>query len=230
MEEAAGDKSVRVIVADTGLGIEPGTEEALFRPFAQAGTGVGHKAGLGLGLALVRGLVESHGGTVEAHSEGSGKGTAFVITLPLVDSRRRKADEKVHATLPAATSAPRRILVVEDNQDAADSLRRLLQLWGHEVDAVADARGALERARSWRPEVFICDLQLAGDMDGLALARALRSKSGNHRPLLVALTGLGQPDDRERSLAAGFDRHFTKPPDLEALRRLIDALPPPGQA
>ena len=230
MEEAAGDKSVRVIVADTGLGIEPGTEEALFRPFAQAGTGVGHKAGLGLGLALVRGLVESHGGTVEAHSDGSGKGTAFVVTLPLVDSRRRKADEKVHATLPAATSAPRRILVVEDNQDAADSLRRLLQLWGHEVDAVADARGALERARIWHPEVFICDLQLAGDMDGLALARALRSKSGNHRPLLVALTGLGQPDDRERSLAAGFDRHFTKPPDLEALRRLIDALPPPGQA
>jgi CheY-like chemotaxis protein len=78
--------------------------------------------------------------------------------------------------------------------------------------------------------VFICDLQLAGDMDGLALARALRSKSGNHRPLLVALTGLGQADDRERSLAAGFDRHFTKPPDLEALRRLIDGLPPPEPA
>jgi two-component system, chemotaxis family, CheB/CheR fusion protein len=230
VEEAAADKSVRVIVADTGVGIEPGMEEAFFRPFAQAGTGVGQKAGLGLGLALVRALAQSHGGRVEAHSEGSDKGTAFVITLPLVGSRRRKADEKVHASLPSATSVPRRILVVEDNQDAADSLRRLLQLWGHEVDAVADAPRALEHARRWRPEVFICDLQLAGDMDGLALARALRSESGNHKPLLVALTGLGQPDDRERSLAAGFDRHLTKPPDLEVLRRLIEGLPPPEQA
>ena len=119
--------------------------------------------------------------------------------------------------------------MIEDNHDAADSLRRLLELWGHEVEWVSNGRQGLERARALHPEIVICDLRLDDGMDGWALARALRAETGDGKPLMLAMTGFGQPGDRERSLAAGFDRHMTKPPDVHLLRRLIDGVQAPGE-
>jgi len=230
VEADAKGRTVSVTVADSGVGIEPGAEESLFKPFAQARTGLApSKAGLGLGLAVVRGLAESHGGTVRAHSEGLGKGAAFTITLPLLGPEVRAAVAEEGEADPGAERVARRILVVEDNQDAADSLRRLLELWGHEVESVPDGHQALESARAMNPEVVICDLRLEGDMDGWALARALRAERRDGRPLMLAMTGFGQPGDRERSFAAGFDRHMTKPPDVNLLRRLIDGVQAPSE-
>jgi two-component system CheB/CheR fusion protein len=226
VDEDASGHSVLLNVADTGIGIEPGNEEQLFKPFAQATTSTTRRqSGLGLGLAVVRGLVESHGGKVEARSEGPGKGASFTITLPRIQGGPRALAAAGDEPGYNGTSIPRRVLVVEDNPDAAYSLKRLLEIWGHDVAAAVDGKRALELARELRPEVVLCDLQLPGGMDGFAVARALRADTGLGRPMLVALTGLGQPGDRERSLAAGFDRHIAKPADTDELRRLIDEFP-----
>jgi two-component system CheB/CheR fusion protein len=211
-----------VTVADTGVGIEPGMVDALFEPFAQASRSVGRtRGGLGLGLSLVRGLVESHGGKVEAKSAGPGRGAAFRIRLPLLEGSRARPAEASGRHEPPG-SRGRRILVVEDNPDASDSLQRLLTLWGHDVVAVQDGRTAVDRARKFRPEIVLCDLKLPGSMDGYAVASAIRQDSGLAAPYLIALTGFGQRDDRERSAAAGFDWHVTKPADLEMLRGLVE--------
>ena len=220
------DGQALVTVADTGIGIEAGMEERIFRPFAQASASVGRaRGGLGLGLALVRGLVESHGGTVAARSEGPGRGTAFTVRLPLLAGARARRAAVVPDVGPPPRTKPKRVLVVEDNTDASESLLRLLTLWGHEVETVPDGRTAVERARGFRPEVVLCDLKLPGGMDGYSVAKALKADSSLASPFLVALTGFGQSDDRERSLAAGFDRHMTKPADLDLMRRLLDSLP-----
>jgi two-component system CheB/CheR fusion protein len=211
-----------VTVTDTGIGIEPEMLDELFQPFAQALRSVGRtRGGLGLGLALVRGLVDSHGGRAEARSAGPGHGANFGIRLPLLTgSRARLAEPRPEGDISPGNHV-RRVLVVEDNSDASESLQRLLTLWGHEVVAVSDGPTAVERARKFRPEVVLCDLQLPGSMNGYAVASAIREDSGLAAPFLIALTGFGQPDDRKRSLAAGFDRHITKPADFEMLRGLL---------
>ena len=217
-----------IVVRDTGIGMEKGQEERFFRPFAQASSSVDRaRGGLGLGLALVRGLIDAHGGKVEAQSEGPGQGTSFSIRLPLTIAPRRRPAAAARQAEILAEPRPRRVLVVEDNVDASESLHRLLALWGHKVEAVADGLSAVERAREFHPDIVLCDLELPGSMDGCAVATAIRADPSVPRPLLVALTGFGQPDDRERSLAAGFDRHVTKPPDLDLLQRLLDGTAPP---
>jgi CheY-like chemotaxis protein len=205
-------------VRDNGIGIEPEALDQLFQPFSQAGrTRARARGGLGLGLALVRSLVASHGGVVEVHSEGRGQGAEFVVRLPLAATKGK----------PAGPPAPRpedarpyRVLLVEDNRDAAESLRTLLELAGYTVQVAGDGPTAVAAARAFHPEVVLCDIGLPGDMDGYAVAGAL-SQDGDGRPYLIALSGYGQPADRERARKAGFDRHLTKPADPMALRGLL---------
>ena len=205
---------------DTGIGIDPETLKQLFTPFTQSSRSLDRtRGGLGLGLALVRSLVASHGGTVEARSEGRGRGSEFLVRLPLASPRARPA--RPPARRPKVPARACRVLLVEDNADSAESLRTLLELSGYTVEVATDGPSALAAARTFRPEVVLCDIGLPGDMDGYALASALR-RGTDGRPYLIALTGYGQPADRDRALEAGFDRHLTKPADPAALRRMLE--------
>jgi two-component system, chemotaxis family, CheB/CheR fusion protein len=224
------ERSATVTVSDSGVGVEPGMLDQLFRPFTQAANPAGRgRGGLGLGLALVRAFVESHGGTVEARSGGPDQGARFSIRLPLLaEGDRPRADASAERSRRGASAIPRRILVVEDNPDASESLRLLLTLSGHEVETAGDGSAALEKARGFRPDVVLCDLGLPGALDGFAVAEEIRADPALGSPHLVALTGFGQADDREQARAAGFDRHLTKPADPDVLRRLLDELPERG--
>ena len=214
-------------VKDTGIGIEPDMVKRLFTPFTQSSRGLERtRGGLGLGLALVRALVESHGGTVQARSDGKGKGSEFVVRLPLAGARAAAAASPRRAK---GDGAPRRILLVEDNVDAADTLRTVLELAGHIVETAHDGPAALAAAQSFKPNVVLCDIGLPGGMDGYAVAAALRDRGGDGgMPYLIALSGYGQSGDRDRARAAGFDRHLTKPADPAVLRQILSALPVPG--
>ncbi len=216
-----------VSVRDSGVGIRADVLPRVFDLFAQAdGTLQRAQGGLGIGLTLVKRLVEMHGGTVTAHSEGPGKGSEFVVRLPLAGEARPAAAAPQAGEPPAA--AARRILVVDDNRDAADSLGLLLRFLGHEVRVAHDGPAALEAARAWRPAVVLLDIGMPG-MDGYAVARALRALPELEGVVLIALTGWGQEEDRRRSRAAGFDHHLIKPVDLEALQALL-AAPAPAPA
>jgi PAS domain S-box-containing protein len=207
-------------VRDTGAGIEREMLARLFEPFSQADRTLDRSAGgLGLGLAVVKGLAELHGGSVRAESAGLGRGAAFTVTLP------------AYAEPPALTSqpaAPRRaasrlrVLVVEDNRDAADSLKMLLELYGYEVAVAYSGPDGVRAAGEHRPEVVICDVGLPG-MDGYRVAQALRGNPATSAARLIALTGYGQDEDRRRAKAAGFDEHLTKPADPATLEALIAA-------
>jgi two-component system CheB/CheR fusion protein len=223
----ADARSATVSVKDSGMGVEPDMLAHLFRPFTQGANAAGRgRGGLGLGLALVRALVESHGGTVEARSSGPDQGAEFSIHLPLVaEAERRTRGKSAVGSRHGERAVPRRILVVEDNLDASESLRLLLTLCGHDVDTASDGRAALERARAFRPDVVLCDLGLPGDLDGFAVAEQVRADSDLGSPYLIALTGFGQAEDREQARISGFDRHITKPADPDVLRRLLDELP-----
>lgn len=208
------DGSARVTVADTGIGIDPESLGNLFEPFIQSGASVDRaQGGLGLGLSLVRGLVTLHGGTVTAHSAGRGQGSRFTFLVPLAE-----APPSAHP-MPARATRPLRILVVEDNADGADMLRTLLEIAGHAVAVAPDGSSAIAEAERFAPDVVLCDIGLPGEIDGHGVARALRARAT--RALLVAVTGWGRAADVERSLAAGFDRHLTKPIDPALLERVL---------
>jgi len=196
-----------VSVRDTGIGIAPEELVRVFDLFMQGNRGIsrGH-GGLGLGLTLVKSLVRMHGGEVEARSAGLGKGSEFLVRLPLI-AAPELADGEGEGCF---THPPRRILVVDDNTDAGDSLARLLQLKQHAVNVARNGAEALQAAGRSRPEIAILDLGMPG-MDGYELARQLRKLPGGESIVLVALTGWGGPRDRERTKAAGFDHHFVKP-------------------
>jgi PAS domain S-box-containing protein len=211
-------------VRDTGAGIDPAVLPRLFAPFMQLDTTLDRsRGGLGLGLALVRGLVEQHGGEVRAASEGPGRGAEFTVLLPLraTASRARTAAQGEKAEAPGCRL--RRVLVVDDNVDAATSLCDTLGLMGHTVEVAFEGTEALRKARAFRPEVILCDIGLPG-MDGFQVARALRADPGLAGVALVALTGYASPDDVAQALASGFDLHMPKPPDLAALERAVGAL------
>jgi signal transduction histidine kinase len=205
-------------VSDTGIGIAPDMLGRVFDTFAQAdGSMSRSRGGLGLGLALVRGLVELHGGRVQAASAGPDSGAEITFWLPL-------AEAPAPASQPEASTPQERkqlrILIIEDNRDAAQSLRLLLELHGHKVTLAATGDAGVQAARQWRPDVVLCDLGLPG-MDGYAVARALRADPGTAGPRLIAVSGYGHDEDRQRALDAGFDQHLTKPADPVELQRLL---------
>ena len=204
-------------VRDRGTGVPPELLPRLFEPFSQ-GDPVGSltQTGLGLGLALVKSLVEMHGGTVQLAANGPATGSEFVVYLPCLEQAEP-------AAAPAAEPAgpPRRVLVVDDSADAAESLALLLRMNGHQVTIAYDGRRAVELAASERPSVMLLDLGLPG-MDGYEVCRQVRQQ-GLSDTYIVALTGYGQERDRERSRLAGFDGHAVKPVGLEELRRVLAA-------
>ncbi len=218
--EEPGDGAVAVTVRDTGIGMEPELLGRVFEPFSQAERGADRqRGGLGLGLFLVKALVELHGGSTAAASAGLGRGSELTLRLPLTSREEETAMAGEPPTEGPAES--RRCLVIEDHEDAAESLTLLLRLVGHEAEVAFDAAEGLEKARQFLPEVVLCDIGLPGAMDGYGVARALRADPELSSAFLIALTGYGQEEDRRRALEAGFDAHLTKPADLEALRRLL---------
>jgi signal transduction histidine kinase/ActR/RegA family two-component response regulator len=214
---AAREGTAELSVRDDGAGMEPSTLERMFEPFAQGEQTLARTGGgLGLGLALVRGLVGLHGGTVEAQSAGVGRGAEFVVRLPLAEALA----EPERPDGARASRVPRVVLVIEDNADGAQTLADVLELHGHEVRVARDGRSGIEAARELRPDVVLCDLGLP-DVDGYDVARTLRREAALDRTRLVALSGYAQPEDRERAHAAGFDVHLAKPPDLEQLMDVV---------
>ena len=218
------EHDVRLHVQDNGIGISPELQTHIFDLFAQAERSSDRsQGGLGLGLALVRSLVELHGGTVSCFSAGLGHGSRFTITLPRLVDHHLQADPQAAASLWQAPSRKLSILVVDDNVDAADSLAAALALSGHTTQVAYDALAALAAAVDFRPEVALLDLGLP-HMDGFELAGRLRSQPAGERMRIVAVSGYGQTADRERTREAGFDGHFTKPVALEALLAVINTL------
>jgi signal transduction histidine kinase/ActR/RegA family two-component response regulator len=221
---AAADVA-RLEIRDTGAGIHAEVLPHIFEPFRQANRdGSRTTGGLGLGLALVKGLVELHGGSVEARSDGEGAGAAFTISIPLTAPHR--AREK---TAPYRVVAPCRVLIVEDHADAADALCDVLHAAGHQAVVASDGERALELARRFQPDAVFCDIDLPGPMSGHDVARAIRRDEVCARAFLVALSGYGQPEDVKRAVAAGFESHLTKPIDLAAVNALLAAHCPPGE-
>jgi len=211
-------------VSDNGIGMAPELVSHAFDLFTQAErTSDRSSGGLGLGLALVKNLVELHGGTVACASDGVGKGSTFTIGFPRVLDTTDQSSQQEHANdLPKATN-PLRIMVVDDNADAASMLAMLLETVGHQVIIEHDSRRALERARSEVPDVCLLDIGLP-DMDGNELAQRLRARSETANCLLVAITGYGQADDRKSTSHAGFDHHLVKPVNTTALNLILSKI------
>jgi len=219
-----GDEVV-LRVKDNGIGIAPAELPEVFNLFMQSNGAMPHSEdGLGIGLSLVKTLTELHGGSVEAHSEGLGKGAEFVVRLSAVKSLRSEAHGMVEK--PAA-SGVRRVLIADDSVDGAESMSILLETRGHEVCVTFDGQAAIEAARSFHPDVAILDLGLPG-ADGYEVARSLRANPETAGALLLALTGYGQESDRARTREAGFDGHFVKPALFEDVMRAIDTEGTPG--
>jgi two-component system CheB/CheR fusion protein len=210
-------------VADNGDGIAPDLMDSIFDLFVQADKSLARsEGGLGIGLTLVRRLVELHGGQVHAFSEGLGKGSCFTVRIPaLPDSTKLVASEPDQALVPTA-HGNRRILVVDDNVDAAESLALLLQLEGFTTEVAFDGPGALQVAGAFIPDIIFLDIGLPG-LDGYKVAAHIRSMKELRQPLLIALSGYGQASDKEKSEAAGFDHHLVKPADIDLIRTLIHA-------
>jgi PAS domain S-box-containing protein len=217
--ERQGDMAV-VTVRDDGVGIDPSMLTRVFELFVQAtNADMPSHGGLGIGLTLVKNLVELHGGTIEAQSDGRGKGAAFVVRLPALQQVAAGVPRTELEASPVAQSG-RRVLIVDDNQDAASTLATLLQMQGHEVRVAFSGRAALDIAKGYAPHVVFLDIGMP-DMDGYEVARRLRQESGLENIVVAALTGWAQQADRRRTSAAGFDHHFVKPPDPQILLKLL---------
>jgi PAS domain S-box-containing protein len=208
-------------VGDTGIGMGPDILARLFEPFSQADRSLDRsRGGLGLGLALVKGLVELHGGTVAAASPGEGAGSELTVRLPLKPELAPIDQAQDRAGPPGGRAL--RILLIEDGVDAADTLRYLLEMAGHRVEVARTGPAGLEAARRWPPDLVLCDLALPGGMDGYEVARALRAAPPRLPIRLVALSGSGQHEDQRRAYQAGFDQRLTKPIDSWTLSHLIE--------
>lgn len=210
------DSTVRISVKDDGVGIEPGLLDDLFQPFRQGPQSYDRsRGGLGIGLALVKRLVELHGGSVEAHSEGLGRGAEFVVRLPRAEATPSAAPQVED------NGTARRILIIEDNEDAAEMLQDALRLRGHEVYLALRGTIGIEIARSERPDVVLCDLGLPDGVTGFDVARALRADPKTKALHLVALSGYARPEDRAKSEEAGFDAHLAKPVSIAEIERIV---------
>jgi CheY-like chemotaxis protein len=208
---ASENRMVRISVRDNGIGIDPKLLPNIFDLFTQAERSPDRsQGGLGLGLALVRSLVDLHGGHVGARSDGPGTGSEFTVCLPRLDHISSIDAPRHQGAQPSLTHNGMRVLVVDDNVDAAESLALLLQVEGHQVSVGHSARDALRLAQTEAPQVFLLDIGLP-DMDGYELARRLRATEGSANAILIALTGYGQEQDQQRSKDAGFNHHLVKP-------------------
>ena len=213
----ARDRAI-VAVCDNGIGIDPSHLTSIFDMFIQVDRANRRaQGGLGIGLTLARSLVELHGGTVTAKSEGLGRGSEFVVELPALTAR--PVDDEDQARTPA-TLPERRILVVDDNHDAANTLAALLRTLGAIVEVAHSGRAALDILARFEPDAILLDIGMP-EMDGLEVARRIRAAESDRKSLLIALTGWGQTHDVEQSRVAGFDHHFVKPLNVEALRDLL---------
>jgi CheY-like chemotaxis protein len=214
-------KRVIVSVRDTGVGMDRATLERIFQPFMQAEMTLDRsRGGLGLGLALVKGLVELHGGRVLATSPGIGRGSEFTIELAMLNGQGQTA---VAESRPPAV--PRRVLLIDDRRDAILPARKMLEMAGHEVFTAADGASGVALARAMRPDIIFCDIGLPDGMSGYDVVAAVRRDSTLSGVYVVALSGYGQEEDRRRSQEAGFDNHLTKPVSIDDLEKLIGALP-----
>ncbi len=221
--ECVGEE-VAVRVRDTGVGLPPELLPHIFDLFVQGDASLDRtRGGLGIGLTLVRALVELHGGRVEARSAGLEKGSEFVAWLPALPGRLPELAAAPSAGAAGTASGRLNILLVEDHQDTAESLAAMLEGWGHGVQVAFDGLSALRAAAALAPDVVLSDLGLPG-MDGYELARQLRQQPGFGRVLLVALSGYGREEDKRRALEAGFDHHLVKPPDMDVLQDLLAAV------
>jgi two-component system CheB/CheR fusion protein len=215
--------TVTVSVRDSGIGMSDSMLPHIFEIFSQAETAlVRSQGGLGIGLSLVKGIVELHGGTIEARSEGPGRGSEFIVRLPVAAPEAARARQRSDAAGEPAPLTGIRILVVDDNRDNAETLAMVLKVMGNEVSTAYDGQQALEVARAWRPHVVLLDIGMP-KMNGYEACRRMRSEPWGEGMCLVALTGWGQEEDRRRTEEAGFDHHLVKPVDPAALLKLLAA-------
>jgi CheY-like chemotaxis protein/two-component sensor histidine kinase len=220
---AVQGESVVVRVTDNGNGISAATLPRIFDLFAHGGSSPNSSpGGLGIGLTIARSIAELHGGKLEAHSDGIGCGSEFTLTLPVAHEAPQDAVRARYLADAAASKARYRITLIDDDADSNAALGMLLQRAGHDVTAALNGLAGLELVRQHRPDIVLCDIGLAG-MDGYAVAARLRELAIQPRPTAIAITGYGQPEDRARALAAGFDHHLVKPVDPDMLLRLIAA-------
>jgi two-component system, chemotaxis family, CheB/CheR fusion protein len=223
LRAAQADNEVVVSVRDNGMGISTDMMPRLFTMFAQDSAVADHsEGGLGIGLALTRGVVDLHGGRVEARSDGPGHGSEFIVTIPVSAGRPAKAVADADQDVRMAGGGMR-VLVVDDNRDAADSCSTLLELSGHSVQAAYTGQEALAIAAKTRPHVVVTDIGLP-DIDGYEVAARIRAEAWGRTMVLVAVTGWGQESDKQRAFSAGFSHHLTKPIDPDTLESLLQSL------
>lgn len=210
---------VVITVRDDGIGLTPEAQAQIFEMFSQVAPAIERsEGGLGIGLALSRGLVELHGGSIDVRSAGAGRGSEFIVSLPCLVAQEASPGEAAPA--PERADAPRSVLIADDNRDGLESLAALLSMHGHEVHVAADGSEALAQAERVRPDVVLLDIGMPG-LTGYEVASRIRASDWGRQMLLVALTGWGQAEDQARARAAGFDHHITKPLDLERLLGLL---------
>jgi CheY-like chemotaxis protein/two-component sensor histidine kinase len=220
-ERHAGE--VRLSVRDTGIGIAAEHLPHVFEMFSQVSSVLERsQGGLGIGLSLVKGLVELHGGRVQAQSDGLGMGSEFIVRLPLAEAPAVPRSEP-NCDGSSHHSRERRILVVDDNRDAADSLAMMLRVSGHAVQTAYDGLAGVQAAAAFRPDVVLLDIGMP-KMNGYEAARQIRQQVCGKNTFLVAITGWGQEEDKRRAIEAGFDHHLTKPVDPATLEKLLTGL------
>jgi PAS domain S-box-containing protein len=223
--ERDGDSAI-IVVRDSGIGIRPEMLPRIFDLFAQADRSKGHsQGGLGIGLALVKNLVEMHGGHVQAHSEGPGCGSKFIVRIPAVAAAASALGAVPTQTLHAGSGSGFRVLVVDDNVDSAETLSQVLQIMGYQTRTEKDGESAVLAAESFLPRVVFLDIGLP-KLSGIEAAKLIRQQAGGKEILLVALSGWGQEADRQKSKEAGFDYHFVKPANIEVLIDLLEQVRP----
>ena len=222
IETERDGEEVQVHVCDQGIGLTPEQAEGIFEPFAQVDTSIERaRGGLGIGLTLVKRLVAMHEGAVVATSEGLGKGCRFTVRLPVC----REAVVESDPAPPIPAALPRRVLVIDDNCDSADTLAMMLEMLGHQAQRIYDPHAAEQAVGDFAPDVVFLDIGMPG-MSGYDVARRLRASAHGATMTLVAVTGWGQPEDRRRTAEAGFDHHLVKPPEIDSICRILGALPP----
>jgi nitrogen-specific signal transduction histidine kinase/ActR/RegA family two-component response regulator len=223
LTRGAARSNALVRVRDNGAGIEPHMLPRIFDLFVQENRPGVARGGIGLGLTLAKRLIELQGGRIEARSEGSGHGSEFIVRVPLIEGARRSQAQRP-ASSAGGGAVARRVLIVDDNRDSAQSLKLMLTMDGHHVENVPEGALAVEAAARMQAEVVLLDIGLP-DMDGYDVARALRSDARTAGVLIIAATGYGRAQDREKSRRAGIDEHMTKPVDIDRLMARLAELP-----